>query len=187
MHEARQGLLFARLRGLREARFEYICFLDDDNVPGPNFVENGIRAFGNQSVGMLTSRVFPKYARIPPAAMLRREHLLAINRSLGAVPIEWKATFSCAPTIGAGMWLRRSLAALQAIPIEYPSALLTDRIGKQMLSGGDIEFGILMGLAGFIPPLRAHLRSHSFDTREPTHHRVLFTFNYRYSSQCFNC
>jgi hypothetical protein len=106
---------------------------------------------------MLTSRVFPRYEVQPSPAIARREHMLAINHRLGDAPLDWGAGATVAPTIGAGMWIRRQ--AIQAA-LESPAAWLwlADRTAGALSSGGDIEFGVMVGAAGYrrlyVPGLR---------------------------------
>ncbi|NVJ26257.1 glycosyltransferase family 2 protein [Myxococcus sp. AM011] len=147
VHEARQGLLFARLCGIQSARREVICFLDDDNVPEPNFVTDGLALFEDLSVGAVVSRIYPRYETPPPPSISRREHLLAINHRMGDDLIDFGAGATLAPTIGAGLWLRRE-AVLESVPWRTPEQLMPDRLGNQLLSGGDIELGFLLGKAG---------------------------------------
>ncbi|HZI14595.1 MAG TPA: glycosyltransferase [Myxococcus sp.] len=147
VHEPRQGLLFARLRGILSARRDVVCFLDDDNVPEPNFATDGLAFFEDPKVGVVVSRIYPRYEVEPPPSIARREHLLAINHRLGDAPVDFGAQPTFAPTIGAGLWLRRA-AVLEAVPWQTPEQLLPDRLGTQLLSGGDIELGFLLGKAG---------------------------------------
>ena len=155
--EHRQGLLYARLRGILEASSEIVCFLDDDNIPESDYVAEGIKAFSDASVGLLVSRVFPKYEESPPYSIARREHLLAINYKLGESTVDFGASATLAPTVGAGMWLLRQ-AFLQGVPWENPEDLLSDRKGAQLVSGGDVEIGYFIGKAGYrrvyVPTLR---------------------------------
>jgi len=146
--EPRTGLSYARIKGILEARSEFVCFLDDDNVPEADYISNGISLFTDPSVGVLVSRVYPRYECDPKKSMRRREHLFAINHRLGDSVIEWGSDTEFAPTIGAGMWVRRS-AFLRAVPYTEPERLLADRKGKSLTSGGDIELGYLIGKAGY--------------------------------------
>ena len=147
--EPNTGLTFARICGVRESRGELVCFLDDDNFPAIAYVSEGIKAFQDASVGLLVSRVFPRYLSASPGpSITRREHLLAINHKLGDRKICFGAKGSLAPTIGAGMWVRRS-AFLAAVPWRNPALLLTDRLGNHLASGGDIELGFLIGKEGY--------------------------------------
>ena len=168
--ETEKGLTFARLRGIHEAQGEYVCFLDDDNLPASDYVAEGVKAFRTTNADTLTSRVFARYEADPPVSVRRREHLLAINDALGDSPLDFGTGATLAPTLGAGMWVRKSLF-LKAVPVDRPAALLCDRLGGQLTSGGDIEIGYLMGASGArrmywpglviwhcIPPQRFELR-----------------------------
>lgn len=149
VHEDRKGLTYARIRGVCEARGSFVCFLDDDNAPESNYVAEAIAAFSDESIGMLVSRVHPHYeSASPTASMERREHLLAINQKMGDACVEWEATATMAPTLGAGMWVRRR-AFLAAVPWQTPEVMLSDRKGSSLACGGDIELGFLLGKAGF--------------------------------------
>jgi glycosyltransferase involved in cell wall biosynthesis len=151
--EPRAGLTFARSAGVEAARAEAVCFLDDDNLPEPGYLACGAAAMADPGVGVLTSRVYPEYLAPPPAAVERREHLLAINHRLGDEVVDWGPGATPVPTLGAGMWVRRSafLAAAGA-------QVLSDRTGGTLASGGDIEIGVALGRAGFrrlyLPALR---------------------------------
>jgi glycosyltransferase involved in cell wall biosynthesis len=147
--EEKQGLVHARIRGVLEASAPIVCFIDDDNAPErKDYITVGISEFSDRSVGLAVSRIFPNYqSRITPS-MQKREHLLAINNKLGDRRIEWESTPSLCPSIGAGMWLRREIF-LSSVPWKTPEALLSDRRGNNLVSGGDIEIGYFIGSAGF--------------------------------------
>jgi glycosyltransferase involved in cell wall biosynthesis len=147
VREERKGLTFARIRGIREAVSDIICFLDDDTSPELDYVTEGLEAFADPGVGMLISRVYPKYEIEPPPSIARRT-LFAINHELGSETIEWGPEAAFAPTVGAGMWIRRDLF-LAAVPWKHPEALLSDRNGENLVSGGDIEIGYLIGRTGY--------------------------------------
>jgi glycosyltransferase involved in cell wall biosynthesis len=146
--EPRQGLTFARIAGVKAAHSDAVCFLDDDNLPDRDFVANGIDLFGEPSLGLAISRVRPQWEIEPPPSIARRRHLLAVNDYMGESVQDFGATATLAPTIGAGLWIRRSVF-LAAVPWDRPESLLPDRVGQRLASGGDIELGILIGGAGF--------------------------------------
>ena len=157
IRETVPGLTTARLRGIDEAASDIICFLDDDTVPCEGYLEAGLGAFEDPAVGLLTSRVFPRYEVIPSPAIAKREHMLAINHRLGDKALDWGATATVAATIGAGMWIRRQALA-RALARRDAWLWLPDRQGTSLSSGGDIEFGVTVGAAGFrrlyVPELR---------------------------------
>lgn len=148
VREESKGLAVARLRGVLEARGELICFVEDDTAPAPEFLAEGLKAFSDPAVGLLVSQFCPRYEARPPASVLRREHLFGVNYKLGESVIDWGVSPTFAPTIGAGMWVRRD-AFLAAMPWQNPEKLVRDRAGKSLGSGGDIEIGILVGMAGY--------------------------------------
>lgn len=155
--EPAPGLTMARLRGFDEAASDILCYLDDDTIPCAGYLEAGVAAFRDPGVGMLTSRVFPRYEVEPSPAIAKREHMLAINHRLGDSVLDWGATATVAPTIGAGMWLRRQALAT-ALAQRDKWLWLSDRKGTSLSSGGDIEFGVMAGAAGYrriyVPELR---------------------------------
>jgi glycosyltransferase involved in cell wall biosynthesis len=147
--EPRQGLTFARIAGVLGAGSDAVCFLDDDNFPDADYLEKGIAAFAQESLGLAISQVRPRWEIEPPPSVVRRRHLLALNDSfMGDEPVNYGASATLAPTVGAGLWVRRS-AFLKAVPWEHPERLMPDRVGRRLASGGDIEIGILIGKAGY--------------------------------------
>jgi glycosyltransferase involved in cell wall biosynthesis len=155
--ESRQGLMFARLAGVAAASGEFVCFLDDDNVPAPGYVSAGIGVLLERpDIGLLVSRLRPRFEVPPPEAVRRRKHLFAINEELGAQIVDFGADASLAPTLGAGLWVRRS-AFLAAVPWRTPERMIPDRLGTSTISGNDIEIGYLIGRAGhgrlYVPAL----------------------------------
>lgn len=154
VREDQLGLTHARRRAVREARGALVCFLDDDTVPSPTYVATGVAAMSDPRVGLLVSRVSPEWVdHPPPPSLARRAHLFAVNEALGDAPIEWTATI--APTLGAGMWVRRQ-AFLECV--DHSPSLMADRQGRALTSGGDIEIGCLIGRGGwrrlYVPGLR---------------------------------
>jgi hypothetical protein len=91
--------------------------------------------------------VYPVYEAPPSPAVQRREHLLAINYPLGDAPIRWPASCIICPTLGAGLWVRKSI--FEDLHTRFGAGLLPDRVGTQLVSGGDIEIGIGVGKLGF--------------------------------------
>jgi len=146
--EPRQGVLFARLKGVREASAELVTFVDDDNLPDPDYLSFGMRQFDDSTLAMINSKVEAAWETSPPPSVLRRRHLFAVNDYLGDSPRDFGANGSFAPTVTAGMWVRREVF-LAAVPWREPKNLLSGRVGKYLISGEDIEFGILVGMAGY--------------------------------------
>ena len=137
--EERQGLSFARLRGVAEATNPLVCFLDDDNIPEPGYVGTGLRFFRDHDVSLACSRVRPRWESPPPRAIVKRSHLLALNDHLYQSDVFWPAGTVLPPTLGAGLWCRRD--DFNSILKTLDAPVLLDRVGGAMSSGGDIELG----------------------------------------------
>jgi glycosyltransferase involved in cell wall biosynthesis len=142
-----QGLTYARICGVRAADSELICFLDDDNLPDADYVITGIQALEDSQVGMLVSSIRVHWAAEPPASVARR-NLFAQNSFLGTSRIDFGAQPTIAPTVGAGLWIRRS--AIQTfLSGDGSQRVFADRKGRRLTGGGDIELGVLVGRAGY--------------------------------------
>ena len=165
VREARQGVTFARIAGALAARAPLICFLDDDNLPAAaNYLATGVAALGDPTVGLVIPKVSPRWEHAPPPSVLRRSAFLAINGDkaglgyIGESPIDFGADGSMAPSLGAGMWVRRE-AFLSVLPGRHPELLLPGRLPGTMYGAGeDLEVGTLIGRAGwrrlYVPKLR---------------------------------
>lgn len=141
------GLTQARIHGVRNAQSDLVCFLDDDNEIADDYLTNGLAYFSDQQLAVLVSRVSPCFAAAVPPAIVRRQHLLAINEALGERSIVWEPETAWCPTLGAGLWVRK--VPFLAIYGDPPRAVLPDRTGGQLISGGDIEIGIWAGRLGY--------------------------------------
>ncbi len=66
--ETNQGLCFARNRGIQEARGQFICYMDDDGIADPNFLEvqyNFLKE--NPDAIGLGGKIIPRYIHGKPA------------------------------------------------------------------------------------------------------------------------
>lgn len=131
--EVRQGLNFARLRGVHSGDGDWIAFVDDDCVLEPDWIEQAGRfALEHPDCGAFGGQVVLRWMAPPPAWVTGYGYAFAETR-LGDAPHrrDWLA--------GAGMVLRRgALAATGWTERQF----LEDRIGRRLVSGGDVELGL---------------------------------------------
>ena len=114
--ESQQGLCFARQRAVEEAKGKFIGFIDDDNLPNPDWVAEAY-AFGgsHQKVGAYGSLIYPEYEVTPPENFYRIASLLGItNRGLEAHLYE---PFKKVLPPGAGLVICRQ-AWLENVPTQ---------------------------------------------------------------------
>ena len=146
VHEARQGVSFARARAAQEARGEIICFLDDDNIPAPDFVAGAISAFaGRPAVGAMGGKILPVWER-PPNALA-----LAVQDFALAICDHGDRAFRHHPKngpVGAGLCIRSKI--LKAIYFERDAAAkVTGHQGGGVRGGDDFVVGILTWQIGY--------------------------------------
>jgi glycosyltransferase involved in cell wall biosynthesis len=137
--ERRQGLAFARVRGILASSAPIIIFVDDDNALDPDYLETALEiartepaigCFGGESRGVLET----------PLPGWKRKLLPYIGvRDYGEEPItsnhdewgEWEP-------IGAGMVCRKDVAEEFVKIVETrPSACRLGRAGRELMSGED--------------------------------------------------
>ncbi len=84
--ETEQGAAFARIRAVREAKGQIIGFLDDDNLPALDWIQEAV-AFGKEhpQAGVWGGQIHGEYEVCPPENFARIQGFLAI-RERGSKP-----------------------------------------------------------------------------------------------------
>jgi glycosyltransferase involved in cell wall biosynthesis len=131
--EEQQGAAFARSRAIQEAHSELIGFLDDDNLPQPDWVAASyVFAQEHPQAGACASQIHPEWEISPPANFRRIAPFLAITER-GSLPLLYEPHRKLLPP-SAGLVVRRQ--AWLAVPAE---CVLTGRTKNQMLTSEDLE------------------------------------------------
>lgn len=132
--ESRPGVAFARQRGVREARGESIAFLDDDNLPAPNWI-SAVYSFGKShpKAGAYGGRIVGDFEVAPPENFEKIAQFLAI-RDHGSQPRLFEPEKLRLPP-SAGLVVRRA-AWLNSVPAE---CALTGPRGTTLMRGEDYE------------------------------------------------
>ncbi len=157
VREARQGLIRARERGVREARGDVLSYIDDDNVVDPGWCRACIDfADAHPRAGVFGGRVDPIFedpASRPPDFEARYAAMLAL-RDLGDEPRLLLPPHDD-PPCGAGM--TGPTRVLRTILLEI-GVQLTGRRGRALTAGEDSEIGWLVHRLGwemwYTPALR---------------------------------
>ena len=140
--EARLGVGYARVRGLTDASYEAVSFVDDDNWVPPDWVTTvwdvlarrpGVAACGGDAEAV------PE--REPPEWFARYPHLWAVGRQ-GHV-----ATDDASHLRGAGLSVRKT--AWEQLAAAGFVAMLIGRQGRAMNAGDDTELCVALRLAGW--------------------------------------
>ncbi len=144
LKEERQGLSFARKKGIEAANFPFILFCDDDNWLNSDFIQIGADILSaNSNIGVLGSFGIPKIDGTKPDWFDQFSHSYAVGSLGKSSGIQPKGSYH----YGAACFFRKeALVRLNSIGFE---SLLTDRKGQNLSSGGDVELCYAIQLLGY--------------------------------------
>ena len=142
--EPRQGLAFARQCAVEKARGELIGFLDDDNLPEPDWVAKAFSfAQSHPKAGAYGSYIIGKFETEPPQNFERIASLLALTNR-GDKPLFYYPSKKVLPP-GAGLVVKKQ-AWLGNVP---KSCFLQGRVAGHQLPGEDLEALLYIQKAGW--------------------------------------
>lgn len=140
--EPTAGLTHARLRGILEAKGDWLVFVDDDNVLDINYLVNAEKVWtGFPQLGAIGGRSEPEFEGEPPAWLLPfLSHLAIINVEEDC----WsnRKDFEVFPC-GAGLCIRRAVANAYAEEVRLDDRRRSlDRSDRSLISCGDTDMVI---------------------------------------------
>jgi hypothetical protein len=146
VREDKPGLSHARMRGVAEARYETIGFVDDDNWLQHDWVRLAACTMAdNLEIGLLGSgNIEPVFEHPVPEWISGFAPMLACGSALG------DTLMTLAPggaVAGAGMVTRKCV--FEGMQQRYGKFLSSDRKGASTSSGGDIEFAYVASILGW--------------------------------------
>lgn len=142
--EREQGITFARLRAVREAKGQLIAFLDDDNLPAPNWVKEAVVfAQKHPHAGAFGGQIHGDFEVKPPENIERIQGLLAIRERGDQANLYDPINLSLPP--GAALVFRKK-AWEENIPNEL---IFKGRLGKLKVAGDDFELLLHLHKAGW--------------------------------------
>ncbi|MEH2422635.1 MAG: hormogonium polysaccharide biosynthesis glycosyltransferase HpsE [Nostoc sp.] len=142
--ERQQGIAFARIRAVNEARGEFIAFVDDDNLPAPDWVFQSY-TFGKEhpQAGAWSGQIHGDFEISPPEDFTRIQAFLAI-REHGSQEHLFDANNLRLPP-GASLVVRKQ-AWCGSVPKEL---VFKGRLNKLMVGGDDTEALLYLHKAGW--------------------------------------
>jgi glycosyltransferase involved in cell wall biosynthesis len=148
VHQQELGLASARQRGIREALAGLLVFVDDDNVLDADYLVEALR-IGREwpQLGVFGGSIKPEFEVDPPT------HLHEFLGALALREIEaprWTNIMPCvdATPWGAGLCVRANVARAYMAHCDDTAIVLSDRRGKDLISGGDAEISYVAGALG---------------------------------------
>lgn len=142
--ETRQGLSYARNRGLDEAAEEMIVYLDDDILINPKWISGCMQLLQDFQVDAVVGPIYPLFEQDPPDHMHGRalDMISSGYSRRGEVPALLPQSKAHELT-GCNFGVTRKMAEkLQGFNLHL------GRIGDRLLAGEDWDFGIRLVAAG---------------------------------------
>jgi glycosyltransferase involved in cell wall biosynthesis len=154
--EPSRGLTAARCRAVRESSADIVVFFDDDNEPAANYLmvlEDYFSRYPNVGIwGPGTVNV--EYLDETPEEIRRRPELFQqAKRAFGYACIA--GYYGEVTPLGTGFAVRREVLQQYERLVGDGTLWLTDRQGKSLSSGGDVQIvweAVKMGFAGGVIP-----------------------------------
>ncbi|HEV3470241.1 MAG TPA: glycosyltransferase [Pyrinomonadaceae bacterium] len=145
VHEPQLGLSYARWRGFAETRYEFVCFVDDDNWVGPGWVQLTAELMAARPEVGACGGFIEAACEAPPPRWFERYKGAYAPGAQG--PAEGGDVTARRFLMGAGLTVRKS--AWRRLVDEGFHFRLVDRQGKKLTAGGDHELCFALCLAGW--------------------------------------
>lgn len=139
IREPARGLLNARITGVGEARGRLIVFVDDDNLPAPDYLAAAVAGFdAHPEVGTAAGRIDAEWETEPPAWVLQLAGSLAIRNNGDQTIVSPGRHHGPWDPVGAGMVVRTEIARNFAARVREGSGLGGfGRAGRSLGAGED--------------------------------------------------
>lgn len=145
VEEPAPGLSHARHTGVVHAAFDFVVFCDDDNWLDQNYLNIAVTVLNTDvQIGAAGGQGQPVYETTPPEMIVDHVTQYAVgpqSKESGDI------TYSKGYLYGAGIVIRKA-AYFNLIQKGFTFAL-TDRIGQNLVSGGDFELCQAFILSGY--------------------------------------
>jgi glycosyltransferase involved in cell wall biosynthesis len=154
--EQNAGLTSARIAGILNSKFDWLIFFDDDNEPRYDYliqvqkVIKGIPSVGAWGPGLVEveylGSVESWYNKNKAFFQERHERIVQF-----AASNHWQHEYP----FGTGLIIKAEIAKLYASEVENNKYSVSDRKGKSLSSGGDVQMvltGIKLGFAAGVSP-----------------------------------
>jgi glycosyltransferase involved in cell wall biosynthesis len=166
IQEIKPGLTSARIAGIKAAQYDWLIFFDDDNEPASNYLAGAEKVIeqypqaGAWGPGQINVEYIGKSDE-----WLNNNKLIFQERHDTELKLSKEQHWQACYPFGTGMIIRKSIADEYAKRVIEARYTLSDRQGKSLSSGGDVQMvltAVQMGYeAGVIPVLRLN---HFIDT-----------------------
>lgn len=174
--EPQPGLSYARARGFASAQYDYILMCDDDNWLDPHYIAAVYEIMNaHPNIGALGGNGSLIFEEDPPAWVRSFSVYAAGRQGAKSGPVRRCTVY------GAGCVIRKP--AYDMLLQSGHRSLLTDRLGKELSSGGDYELCLALAIAGFTIWYDERLTFSHFITRD----RITVEYYRKYLKESAQC
>jgi glycosyltransferase involved in cell wall biosynthesis len=143
--ESKVGCNHARRRGMDEAKYEWLLFCDDDNHLFPDYIKNAWSILvSNPLIGALGGQGIALFEDTKPEWFDRYSQSFAIGPQSVK---DGRINVTRAELYSAGTFFRKEVL-MRYFNANF-SCLLVGRKGNEIFGGEDVEFCLLLQLAGY--------------------------------------
>lgn len=159
INEKKKGLTAARIAGVKNARFEYIIFFDDDNEPVPDYLQNAAKLISKypEVACWGAGKIQVNYLDENHDPWLDQKKAIFQERSIEETLTFNEPKWGKAYPQGTGMVCRKDVLINYVQKVQKGVFSLTDRKGRSLSSGGDvqivlsaIQMGYKVGTSGLL-------------------------------------
>ena len=137
VNEDRPGLANARRKGIKEVKYDYVLYCDDDNLLCPDYVSTVVELLDNMpEVGAVGGKGIAEFEIEPPQIIKDNISCYAVGSQINHK--DW--------LFGAGVALRTSLVS---DVYDNQQCYMMGRKGNELMSGDDSELVLSVVLRGY--------------------------------------
>lgn len=137
--EKKPGLTSARLAGIAAAKYEWLLFFDDDNEPDSDYLVKAAEAIKKYPIKAWgPGHIEVKFTHGNDVWLNKHKELFQ-ERKDGITHFDNKPEWQSCYPFGTGLIIKREIAVEYAHRVKQGRYTLSDRKGKSLSSGGDIQ------------------------------------------------
>ncbi len=173
--EKKPGLTSARIAGIEHSKYHWLVFFDDDNEPKPDYLKNALLTISEHpKVGVWgPGEIQVEFLKNVPQ-WLEKEKSLFQERKEKQTKFDCSIYWQDFYPFGTGLIILKEIAEIYSKRVLQKRYTLSDRKGKSLASGGDVQLvltGIEQGYnAGIIKDVQL---SHLIDESKTTMNYLL--------------
>ena len=168
--EGNPGLTSARMAGIQRSKYDWLVFFDDDNEPKSDYLQRASHTIHEHpQVGAWGPGTIEVEFMDPPPPWLESEKWLFQHRKEVYTEFDNQKNWQKCYPFGTGLIIRKDIAALYVKRVLQNRYTLSDRKGKSLASGGDVQMvltGIEQGYSAGV--IKGMVLNHLIDASKTT-------------------